>query len=260
MEGNTTLVSPDLMKRSYSLLFTENIPEVLFYQRDRPHYYNLMLKMIGLMVLLAVIVPLTILPIYPLISVLLTNNFSVSDSFAGGSGTMNLRWMGLLYLFYIFHMGNTLGTSQGSGSTTDSVGGGIYVALFMSLTPIALLMTWYYAMPVTIHDAIVEIYNSIFRKHPLLPGGIAYSTMRCPMDVQTRIAECSTAPTHDGGGIGDSFKIFGMGFTDMLLVGLVGTALTLVVAYAWSYRLDANTKLNTEHRTTKERTFVISKP
>jgi len=212
---------------------------------------------------MAVIVPLTILPLYPFLSVLLTNNFHLSKSFGGGTGTMNLYWIGLLYLFYIFHMSNTIGgASNGTGSVADGTGGGIYIGLFMSLTPIALLLTWYYAMPVTIHNAFVEIYNSIYGTHPLLSGGVAYSTMRCPTDVQTRLAECLKAPTSQGGGgIGDSFTIMGMGFTDMVITGLIGIVLTLVVAYAWSYRLDViaeNPKLNTDKERSIRNTVILT--
>jgi hypothetical protein len=263
-DSPSIIASPELFKNSYNLLFTEQIPEVLFYQRDRPHYYNLVLKLIALLILIAVIVPLTILPVYPFISVLLTNNFRLSKTFGGGTGTMNLHWIGLLYLFYIFHMTNTIGgASSGSGSVSDGAGGGIYIGLFMALTPIALLLTWYYAMPVTIHNAFVEIYNSIYGTHPLLPGGIAYSTMRCPSDVQTRLAECLKAPATEGGGIGDAFNIMGMGLTDMIIVALVGIVLTLVIAYVWSYRLDTLTndtlKLNTDERRNVRNTVVIPK-
>jgi len=211
---------------------------------------------------MAVIVPLTILPLYPFISVLLTNNFRLSKTFGGGTGTMNLYWIGLVYLFYIFHMGNTIGgASNGTSNVADGAGGGIYIGLFMALTPIALLLTWYYAMPMTIHNVFVEIYNSIYGTHPLLSGGVAYSTMRCPSDVQTRLAECLKAPSTEGGGIGDSFKIMGMGIADMAITGLIGIVLTLVVAYAWSYRLDITNdihKLNTDKHMNKRNTVVIS--
>ena len=116
-DSPSIIASPELFKNSYNLLFTEQIPEVLFYQRDRPHYYNLLLKLIAFFILMAVIVPLTILPLYPFISVLLTNNFRLSQAFGGSTGTMNLYWIGLLYLFYIFHMGNTIsGASNGTGN------------------------------------------------------------------------------------------------------------------------------------------------
>lgn len=257
------IASPVLFKNSYDLLFTEQIPEVLFYQRDRPHYYNLMLKLIALAILMAVIVPLSILPLYPFISVLLTNNFSLSKTFGGGTGTMNLYWIGVLYLFYIFHMSNTIGgVTSGTGSVADGTGGGIYVGLFMALTPIALLMTWYYAMPVTIHNAFVEIYNSIYGTHPFLSGGVAYSTMRCPGDVQTRLAECRKATVAEGSGIGGSFQILGMGFTEMVITGLIGVILSLVIVYVWSYRLDitrGEPKLNATDENIQRNTFVIPK-
>ena len=264
MSGDTPsiIASPELFKNSYDLLFTEQIPEVLFYQRDRPHYYNLMLKLIALFILMAIIVPITIIPLYPVLSVLLTHNFKLSSSFGGSTGKMNLYWIGILYLFYIFHMGNTIGgVSSGSGSLSDNTGGGIYIGLFTSLTPIALLLTWYYAMPTTIHNAFVQIYNSIYELHPLLSGGVAYNTMRCPSDVQTRLAECLKASPKEGSGIGDSFKILGMGFTDMVITGLIGIVLTLVVAYAWSYRLDVirdTSKLNADEGRNTRNTFLIS--
>jgi hypothetical protein len=254
-EPSSIIANPDILKKSYTLLFAEQIPEVLFYQRDRPHYYNLLLKLIALCILLAVMVPLTLLPIYPFLSVFLANNFSVSNSFSGGAGKMNLYWIGLMYIFYIFHMGNTVsGTTNGTSSVTDNTGSGIYLASFMGLTPIALLLTWYYAMPVTIHDGFIDIYNNIYETHPLLAGGIPYSSMKCPSDVQTRLMNSRGSSMS---GSGDSFQILGMGFTELIIAGLIGVVLSLVVVYIWSSRLDTLSELNANTPSHKMNTVYI---
>lgn len=166
-----------------------------------------------------------------------------------------------MYLFYIFHMTNVT-ASNGAASTSDNAGGGTFIGMFMGLTPIVLLLTWWYAMPTTVHDIFVEMYNGIYGSHPMLPGGIAYSSMRCPGDVQTRLVEStSSAGSQTGGGTGNAFRVLGMGLTELGLVSLMGIVLTLVVAYMWSYRLEAvvgsHSKLNADTDSLRKNTVVI---
>ena len=83
-------IGEEAVRNSYTQLFAEQIPEILFYQRDRPHYFNLFLKGIGLILLLVVTPILTLLPVYPFLYILLLNRFNPSTAFGGGTGKMNL--------------------------------------------------------------------------------------------------------------------------------------------------------------------------
>lgn len=242
MSKNEILISPGLLERSYNQLFSEQIPEVLFYQRDRPHYYNLLLKIIILFILLSFTLPLTVLPVFPFLSILLNNNFDIGKALGGGVGKMNLHWIGFLYFYYLYLTTNTF---TGSGGIHDSVGGGIFISTFMLLTPISILLTWYYAQPVSIHDFFSKIYNSASGIHPLMKGGIAFSNMRCPSDTITRLEELG-AP-QSGGVRMDKFNIFGFGISDLMVVILIGILLTLLIIYIYSLRCldNEDDKLNT---------------
>lgn len=221
-------VGEEAIRNSYTQLFAEQIPEFLFYQRDRPHYFNLLIKIIALFILLALIPILTILPIYPFLYVLLINNFNTNSAFGGSSGKINLYWIGALYLFYIFNMGSLFG-GKTSGTATKVAGGSAFVGLMMGITPLMVLLTWWYAMPVSIHDAVASIYNSVFDKMPFSKGWISYSHTHCPGDVNARLISCGDPMS----GSGLDLTLFGIGLSGSGLVVLSTILIMMIVAYIW---------------------------
>lgn len=217
-------MSQNLIKRSYDQLFGSHYPDILYVQRDRPHNYNLFLKIIAFFVLLSVSPILSLLPIYPLLYILLSYNFDGSEAFSSGVGRMNVIWIIVLYLYYI----TSVSTNK---KTTDFAGSFGYIGLFMGLTPIMLFMSWYYAAPVSIHDTIAGTYNSLMGKSPFVRGGIGFTTMRCPSDTIARIDGCKTVGEQTGSGLSD---FFGIGLSGAIIVILSGLLIMLLVALYWS--------------------------
>lgn len=217
-------MSQNLIKNSYDQLFGSHYPDILYVQRDRPHNYNLFLKIIAFFVLLAIVPILTILPIYPILYILLSYNFNGSEAFSSGVGKMNVLWIILLYLYYI----TSVSTNKRS---TDFAGSFGYIGMFMSLTPIMLFLSWYYASPVSIHDTIAGTYNSLMGKSPFVRGGIGFTTMRCPTDTIARINGCKNVGEQTGNGLGE---FFGIGLSGALIMVLVGLLLTMLLALWWS--------------------------
>ena len=217
-------MSQNLIKRSYDQLFGSHYPDILYLQRDRPHNYNLFLKIIAFFVLLSVSPILTLLPIYPLLYILLSYNFDGSEAFSSGVGRMNVLWIIILYLYYI--------TSISINKSPADIGGSFgYIGIFMSLTPIMLFMSWYYAAPVSIHDTIAGTYNTLTGKSPLVRGGIGFTTMRCPGDTVARIDGCKTVGEQTANGLGD---FFGIGLSGAIILILVGLLIIALVALWWS--------------------------
>lgn len=176
-------ITQEAIKTSYTQLFGRHFPDILYYQRDRPHYYNLFLKGIALVVLLIAVPILTLLPIYPLLYILLMYGFDGSAAFSSGTGRMNVLWIVVLYFYYIFGFSKMSSKSSG-GDLGGSIG---FNGLFMGLTPILLFLTWFYAAPVSIHDTLASTFNGLTGSSPFLRGGIGFTNMRCAGDVVSRI-------------------------------------------------------------------------
>jgi hypothetical protein len=234
-------IGEEAIRDSYTQLFAEQIPEILFYQRDRPHYFNLFLKGIALVVVLSVAPVLTLLPIYPFLYVLLLHKFNPSSAFGGGTGRLNLYWIAILYVFYIFSAGKFVGgVSSGTSNATNTVGSSGFVGIMMGLTPVMLLLTWYYAMPVSVHDAIASMYNSMMGKGMFETGWIPYSYVRCPTDVISRLEKLGAGSGGGGSGGGgqvggglSSMTFFGMGLSGTAIFILAMLLITMIFAYMW---------------------------
>jgi len=230
-------MSQNLIKRSYDQLFGSHYPDILYLQRDRPHNYNLFLKVIAFFVLLSVSPILSVLPIYPILYILLSYNFDGSEAFSSGVGRMNVIWIIVLYLYYI----TSLSTNK---QVTDIAGSFGYIGIFMSLTPVMLFLSWYYASPVSIHDTIAGTYNSLMGKSPFVRGGVGFTTMRCPADTVARIDGCKTVGEQVGTGLND---FFGIGLSGAVILILAGLLIVALFALWWSPVLmseNEHTKLN----------------
>lgn len=217
-------MSQNLIKRSYDQLFGSHYPDILYVQRDRPHNYNLLLKIIAFFVLLSIAPILSLIPIYPLLYILLSYNFDGSEAFSSGVGRMNVIWIIILYLYYI----TSVSTNK---KATDFAGSFGYIGLFMGLTPVMLYMSWYYASPVSIHDTIAGTYNSLMGKSPFVRGGIGFTTMRCTGDTIARIDGCKTIGEQTGNGLSD---FFGIGISGAIILILSGLLMMSLVALWWS--------------------------
>lgn len=218
-------VSQDAIRKSYDQLFGTHYPDILYVQRDRPHNYNLFLKIISLFILFAVTPIISLIPIYPVLYILLSYGFNGSEAFSSGVGKMNILWIVILYIYYI--------TSFASSRRTEDILGSFgFVGLFMALTPIMLYMSWYYAAPVSIHDTMAGAYNSLMGKNPFVRGGIAFTSMKCPTDTSVRIEGCITG----GGQIGKGIKtpIFGFGFSWAIIFGLLSLVLLGLFGLLWT--------------------------
>lgn len=220
-----------MIKRSYDQLFGQHYPDILYIQRDRPHNYNLFLKIIAFFILLVVVPLLTILPIYPILYILMSYNFNGSEAFSSGVGKMNIYWIVLLYIYYITSIGL---------SSNGSVG---YIGLFMGLTPIMLFLSWYYASPVSVHDTIAGAYNSLMGKSPFVRGGIAFTTMRCPGDTMARVEGCISTGEQTGSGLGN---FFGIGISGAIILFLSCLLILSLLALWWSPVLVGERKLKQE--------------
>lgn len=227
-------IGEEAIRNSYTQLFAEQIPEILFYQRDRPHYFNLFLKGIALIIVLSVAPVLSLLPIYPFLYVLLLHKFNPSSAFGGGTGRLNLYWIAILYVFYIFSAGKFVGgVSSGTSNTTNTVGSSGFVGIMMGLTPVMLLLTWYYAMPVSVHDAIASMYNSMMGKEMFETGWIPYSYVRCPTDVISRLEKLGAGGGGQMGGGISSMTFFGIGLSGTAIFILAMLLITMIFAYMW---------------------------
>jgi hypothetical protein len=217
-------MSQNMVKRSYDQLFGKHYPDILYLQRDRPHNYNLFLKVIALFVLMSVSPVLTLLPIYPLLYILLSYSFNGSEAFSSGVGRMNVMWIILLYIYYI----TSITTNKRAIDFAGSFG---FVGLFMGLTPVMLFLSWYYASPVSIHDTIAGTYNSLLGKSPFTRGGIAFTSMRCPGDTMARIDGCKSVE-QIGSGIFTDF--FGIGISGAIIIILSSLLILSLIALWWS--------------------------
>ena len=215
-------ITQEAIKTSYTQLFGRHFPDILYYQRDRPHYYNLFLKGIALVVLFIAVPILTLLPIYPLLYILLMYGFDGSAAFSSGTGRMNVLWIVVLYFYYIFGF-----SKMSSKSSGGDIGGSIgFNGLFMGLTPILLFLTWFYAAPVSIHDTLASTFNGLTGSSPFLRGGIGFTNMRCAGDVVSRIETLAGGGEQVGKGlVEDITSIFGgiglSGLTIIVLLSLV---------------------------------------
>lgn len=229
---NVLDMSQNTIKRSYDQLFGQHYPDILYIQRDRPHNYNLFLKMIALIVLIVLLPILTVLPIYPILYILMSYNFDGSEAFSSGVGRMNVIWIISLYIYYI------------SSVSSNSFG---YVGIFMGLTPIMLLLSWYYASPVSIHDTIAGTYNSLMGKNPFVRGGIAFTSMRCPGDTLSRLDGCKTVEQIGSGYMSD---FFGIGLSGAFMI-IIGALLIITLFVLWRYPVSTDVKelkQNERHR------------
>jgi hypothetical protein len=231
-------MSQNLIKRSYDQLFGEHYPDILYYQRDRPHNYNLFLKIIAFFVLLAIVPILTMIPIYPILYILLSYNFNGTEAFSSGVGRMNILWIIVLYVYYI----TSVSTNKRAEDFAGSFG---YIGMFMGLTPIMLYLSWYYASPVSIHDTIAGAYNSLMGKSPFMRGGIAFTNMRCAGDTASKI-QGSISIEHTGGGMLPDF--FGIGFSGAIILILSGILMTFILLL-WMFPSHVS-KLNSSNRIT----------
>lgn len=221
---NVLDMNQNLIKRSYDQLFGSHYPDILYLQRDRPHNYNLLLKVIAFFVLLTVSPVLTLLPIYPILYILLSYSFNGGEAFSSGVGRMNVMWIILLYIYYI----TSITTNKRPTEFAGSFG---YIGMFMALTPIMLFLSWYYASPVSIHDTIAGTYNSFMGKSPFVRGGIAFTNMRCPGDTMARIDGCKTME-QIGSGLASDF--FGIGLSGAIILILTGLLVISILALWWS--------------------------
>lgn len=228
MSGETILTQESL-KTSYNQLFGRHYPDILYVQADRPHNYNLLLKIVALLILLVVIPILTLLPIYPLLYILMMYNFDGTAAFSSGTGRMNVFWIGLLYFYYIF--GFTKMNKNSSGA--DFIGSIGFNSLFMGLTPIFILLTWYYASPVSIHDTIAATYNSLTGGLPFLRGGIGFTNMRCPGDVLQQVELLGGNIDQIGGGMGDGLLSSLGGLSGILMIVLMGIIIGGILLLFW---------------------------
>lgn len=205
----TVQITQDLLRKSYSQLFGTHYPDILYVQRDRPHNYNLFLKIIALIILFVVMPILTVMPIYPLLYILVMYDFDGAQAFSSSAGSMNLWWILILYAYYIY-----------GAVYFKSVGFYSYISLFMGMTPIFLLLSWYYAAPVSIHDTIAGIYNSLMKTQPFMKNGIGFTSMRCAADTNLRLVELGGSEM-TGSGYSDLFGIGFSGITIIILVSLI---------------------------------------
>jgi hypothetical protein len=218
-------ITQEAIKTSYTQLFGRHFPDILYYQRDRPHYYNLFLKGIALVILFIAVPILTLLPIYPILYILLMYSFDGSAAFSSGTGRMNVLWIVALYFYYIFGFSKMSGKSSGA-----DLGGSIgFSSMFMGLTPILLFLTWFYAAPVSIHDTIASTFNGLTGASPFLRGGIGFTNMRCAGDVVSRIESLS------GGGGGGGVEQVGGGLVEDIQgvfggIGLSGLAIIALLS------------------------------
>lgn len=232
-------VSQDAIRKSYDQLFGTHYPDILYVQRDRPHNYNLFLKIVALLILFVVTPIISLIPIYPVLYILLVYGFNGSDAFSSGVGKMNILWIVILYVYYI-----TSFTS--SRRTEDILGSFGFVGLFMALTPIMLYMSWYYATPVSIHDSIAGAYNSLMGKHPFVRGGVAFTTMKCPTDTNIRIEGCMSAGEQVGKGL--DLPLFGIGFSWVMIFALLSLVLIGLFGLLWTSSLSRQSKLKQQNK------------
>jgi hypothetical protein len=241
----TAQITQDFLRKSYSQLFGTHYPDILYVQLDRPHNYNLFLKFIALGILLLVIPILSVIPIYPLLYILVMYDFDGAQAFSSGVGSMNIWWLLILYIYYIFGI-------QYFGST----GFYSYIGIFMGLTPIFLILSWYYAVPVSIHDVFAGTYNSIMKTQPFMQNGIGFSTMRCAGDTNSRLLEF----VGQDGVAGGFTDVFGIGFSGITIVMLVCLILISGFFVYWSSltiqnhqlkrREDINVRIHSTHNAT----------
>ena len=244
-------ITQEAIKTSYTQLFGRHFPDILYYQRDRPHYYNLFLKGIALVVLFIAVPILTLLPIYPLLYILLMYSFDGAAAFSSGTGRMNVLWIVTLYFYYIFGFSKMSAKSSGA-----DLGGSIgFNSLFMGLTPILLFLTWFYAAPVSIHDTLASTFNGLTGASPFLRGGIGFTNMRCAGDVVSRIESLAGGgggvEQVGGGLVEDLSGIFGgIGLSGLAIVVLlsitIGGLLFLFWARFYIQSTDPDAKLKTQ--------------
>jgi hypothetical protein len=229
-------ITQEAIKTSYTQLFGRHFPDILYYQRDRPHYYNLFLKGIALVVLIVAVPILTLLPIYPLLYILLMYSFDGTAAFSSGTGRMNVLWIVVLYFYYIFGFSKMSGKSSG-GDLGGSIG---FTSLFMGLTPILLFLTWFYAAPVSIHDTLASTFNGLTGASPFLRGGIGFTNMRCAGDVVSRIESLAGGGAGGieqvgGGLIEDIGGIFGgIGLSGLAIIALLSLVVGGLLFLFWA--------------------------
>lgn len=218
-------ITQETIKNSYTQLFGRHFPDILYYQRDRPHYYNLFLKGVALVIIIIAIPILTLLPIYPILYILMMYSFDGNAAFASGTGRMNVLWIAVLYFYYIFGFSKMSAKSSGS-----DIGGSIgFNSLFMGLTPILLILTWFYAAPVSIHDTIASTFNTLTGASPFLRGGIGFTNMRCAGDVVSRIESLAGASVEQVGGGSGIMETIGGVFGGIGLSGLAIIMMMMIV-------------------------------
>lgn len=229
-------ITQEAIKTSYTQLFGRHFPDILYYQRDRPHYYNLFLKGIALVVLFITVPVLTLLPIYPLLYILLMYSFDGAAAFSSGTGRMNVLWIVVLYFYYIFGFSKMSGKSSG-GDLGGSIG---FTSLFMGLTPILLFLTWFYAAPVSIHDTLASTFNGLTGASPFLRGGIGFTNMRCAEDVVARIESLAGGGQVGGGLMEDIGGLFGgIGLSGLAIIALLSLVVGGLLFLFWArYYID----------------------
>lgn len=211
-------ITQDFLRKSYSQLFGVHYPDIRYIQQDRPHLYNLFLKIIALVILLIALPLLTALPVYPILYILTMYDFNGAEAFSSGVGSMNIWWIVILYVYYIY------------GAFYFGMGFYGFVALFMGLTPLFVILSWYYASPVSIHDILAGTYNSIMKTQPFSTNGIGFTVMRCAADTNIRLVEAgSTDAVAEG-----ITSLFGIGISGVAILLLVCLILISAFFVYWS--------------------------
>jgi hypothetical protein len=239
---------------SYRNIFRFQIPELLAEKADRFHLYDFVIKLlIGFLFL--IITPLiTILPIYPILYLFITHKFSIQSALSGKIGEMNVNWLYLLYAYLILGI---IGLQSGLDITFYSM----FTSVFFILTPIMIALLWWYAEPVSIHDIFANIINEQRNVLPFANGGIAYSTMRCPADVNSHLESLTS---QQGSGYLDSLKqVFGLSTSGIFILALTGLLFITTIIFILSMYIypdntrESNHKLNETHENTQTQTHKI---
>lgn len=215
---------------SYRNIFRFQIPELLAEKSDRFHLYDLAIKILIGFILLAITPLLTFLPIYPILYLFITYKFDILQPFSGSVGNMNTQW---LYYIYGYLILGVLGLRTGMDFTFY----GMFATAFFAFTPIFIFLVWWYAEPVSIHDIIANLFNERRNILPFANGGVAYSTMRCPADVNSQLQDLTSQS--GSGYFSDSLrKAFGLSTTGtivLILTGLLFIATIVLITCMYIY-------------------------
>jgi hypothetical protein len=236
---------------SYRNIFRFQVPELLAEKADRFHLYDFVIKLIIGFIFLIITPLLSFLPIYPLLYLFITYQFDFQKPFSGKIGEMNSSWLLYLYAYLIF---GGLGISSGLDVTFYSM----FASIFFLLTPIMVVLLWWYAEPVSIHDVLASIFNEQRNILPFGTGGVAYSTMRCPSDV---MGQLETLTSQQGSGYLDSLRnVFGLSTTGLIVIiltGLLFIATMFLISFMYIYpdeNIERENQIDSQYDTSYQKT------